>query len=375
MARLTRSAAAVHVVAFPTGSAAVASSSSSSGPPPVVIAGRRDCLKGLKLVFTGELPSLGRPNAIALARKYGACVPLLGTRLCLLMRAAADAPRFLTIARSPRPHRQRPLTLSLVQPHRIDLRGGAEVSRRSMRPASCTSSGREARQTSAACRPPAPLRRALGLRTRCRFGRGTHNRRAEPPLTKRRTRRHSHRPFRGSQRLQRVPRHLLVRPCSLLASRCSHRCRLPQDQNGNGDSRVSSTSKTSTRSICAEILRSGRSSCSRRRPTLSSRRRGCLCRRPYSRRRLSVEVRQHQWSPLPSPARSGARPRRTTVKPVQVLGGPRQDRGRASWRLQALSGRCARPPSSLSCRTRVACQLSGGPARCGAPVDRCAQGR
>jgi hypothetical protein len=260
MARLTRSAAAVHVVAFPTGSAAVASSSSSSGPPPVVIAGRRDCLKGLKLVFTGELPSLGRPNAIALARKYGACVPLLGTRLCLLMRAAADAPRFLTIARSPRPHRQRPLTSSLVQPHRID-------------------------------------------------------------------------------------------------------------------SRVSSTSKTSTRSICAEIFQSGRSSCSRRRPTSSSRRRGCLCHRPYSRRQLSVEVRQHQWSPLPSPARSGARPRRTTARPVQVLGGPRQDRGRASWRLRALSGRCARPPSSLSCRTRVACHSSGGPARRGAPVDRCAQGR
>jgi BRCT domain type II-containing protein len=91
MSRLTRSAAAVHVAAFPTSSAAVASSSSSSGPFPVVIAGRRDCLKGLKLVFTGELPSLGRPDAIALARKYGACVPLLETRLCLLMRAAANA--------------------------------------------------------------------------------------------------------------------------------------------------------------------------------------------------------------------------------------------------------------------------------------------
>lgn len=34
--------------------------------------GKPDCLSGLTLVFTGELESLGRDDAIELAKRYGA---------------------------------------------------------------------------------------------------------------------------------------------------------------------------------------------------------------------------------------------------------------------------------------------------------------
>ena len=39
--------------------------------------GRPNCLAGLTLLFTGELSSLSRDDAVDLAKRYGACVSVV----------------------------------------------------------------------------------------------------------------------------------------------------------------------------------------------------------------------------------------------------------------------------------------------------------